>query len=287
MEDGAVIRLRQYGNVAGPRLALSHGNGLAIDGYFAFWKLLLERYELILFDFRNHGQNPLHQFENHNWPQFILDLERIFHAIQDHFGAKRTAGAFHSLSAVGSAMHTQRMGKRWDPLVLFDPPFFPPDSHPVRNLQMLNEDDIGARAERRTPSYADPMDLAKQFSKYLRGWQPEAYEQMARATLRHDEASGKWLLACPREYEAHIFRSNRESKTWTRMANMPVAVKLICADPAAGEQMPTALIGKALAEEAHVEYDFIPGTTHFLQVERPVDCVRSTEEFLERNGFFG
>ncbi len=109
---------------------------------------------------------------------------------------------------------------------------------------MLNEDDIGARAERRTPSYADPMDLAKQFSKYLRGWQPEAYEQMARATLRHDEASGKWLLACPREYEAHIFRSNRESKTWTRMANMPVAVKLICADPAAGEQMPTALIEK-------------------------------------------
>ncbi len=78
MEDGAVIRLRQYGSVAGPRLALSHGNGLAIDGYFAFWKLLLERYELILFDFRNHGQNPLHQFENHNWPQFILDLERIF-----------------------------------------------------------------------------------------------------------------------------------------------------------------------------------------------------------------
>jgi hypothetical protein len=68
---------------------------------------------------------------------------------------------------------------------------------------------------------------------------------------------------------------------------MPVAVKLICADPAAGEQMPTAMIGKALAEEAHVEYDFVPGTTHFLQVERPVECVRSTELFLDHNGFFG
>ncbi|MBV8053733.1 MAG: hypothetical protein JO071_00665, partial [Deltaproteobacteria bacterium] len=37
MDDGAIIRIRQHGNPAGPRLALSHGNGLAIDGYLPFW----------------------------------------------------------------------------------------------------------------------------------------------------------------------------------------------------------------------------------------------------------
>ena len=58
MDDGAIIRIRQHGNPDGPRLALSHGNGLAIDGYLPFWGPLRERYELILFDFRNHGQNP-------------------------------------------------------------------------------------------------------------------------------------------------------------------------------------------------------------------------------------
>lgn len=284
MEDGAVIRLRQHGNPAGPRLALSHGNGLAIDGYFSFWKLLLERYELILFDFRNHGQNPVASLEHHNWRQFTSDLERIFHASQEHFGAKRTAGVFHSLSAVSSAMHTQRMGKRWDPLVLFDPPFFPRDGHPLHALQLGNEDDIAARAERRTPAYSDPMDLAKQFSRYLRGWQPEAYEQMARATLRHDETTGKWVLACPREYEAHIFRSNRDTNIWTQLAHMPTPVKLICADPAGGD--PPALIGKALAEDISLDYDFIPRTTHFLQIERPAECVHATEVFLDRHGFF-
>jgi pimeloyl-ACP methyl ester carboxylesterase len=284
MEDGAVIRLRQHGQAGTPRLVLSHGNGLAIDGYFPFWNLLRDRYELILFDFRNHGQNPLHDFDHHNWHQFIHDLERIFGLIQETFGPRRTAGVFHSLSAVTAAMHTQRMGKRWDPLVLFDPPFYPRDGHPLRELQRTNEDDIAARAGRRTPSYKDPMDLARQFRKYFPRWQPDAYDLMARATLRHD-ASGEWTLACPREYEAHVFRSNRDTSAWTGLAHMPVAVKLICADPAGGEQMPPALIGKAIAEEAPVEYEAIPGTTHFLQIEQPHECVRSMEAFLVRHGF--
>ena len=283
MDDGAIIRIRQHGNPAGPRLALSHGNGLAIDGYLPFWGRLLERYELILFDFRNHGQNPLHDLTQHNWPQFILDLERIFECVQQEFGVKPAAGVFHSLSAVASVMQTQRMGKRWDPLVLFDPPFYPPDGHPIRELQLGNEDDIAARAERRTASYRDPTELALQFQRRFPRWQPEAYELMAQATLRHDKGNRRWVLACPREYEAHIFRSNRETSTWQQMRYMPVAVKLICADPVDGG--PPALIGRALADEALAEYEPIAGTSHFLQIERPQECIRAMEAFLVERGF--
>jgi pimeloyl-ACP methyl ester carboxylesterase len=285
MEDGAIIRVRQHGNPSGPRLALSHGNGLAIDGYLPFWEPLRERYELILFDFRNHGQNPVSAFEHHNWRRFIDDLERIFHFIQETFGPKRTAGVFHSLSAVSSAMHTLRMGKRWDPLVLFDPPFYPRDGHPLRELQRNNEDNIASRAERRSPSFNDPKDLAAQFRRWLPGWRPEAYELMARATLRHDPATGRWLLACPREYEAHVFRSNRETSAWTGLGGLPVAVKLICADPDT-DNGPPARIGKAVAaENPGVEYEAIPHTTHFLQIEKPLECIRAMESFLRAQGF--
>jgi len=282
LDDGAIIRIRQHGNPAGPRLALSHGNGLAIDGYLPFWGRLRERYELVLFDFRNHGQNPLHGFTHHSWPQFIHDLERVFECVQQNLGPKRTAGVFHSLSAVTAVMQTHRRGKRWDPLVLFDPPFYPPDGHPIRELQHGTEDDIASRAERRTLSYDDPMELAGQFQRRLPGWQPEAYELMARATLRYDAGERRWLLACPREYEAHIFRSNRETSTWQHLRDMPVAVKLICADPASG---PPALIGRALAAEASVAYESITGTTHFLQIEQPLDCIRAMEAFLAQHGF--
>ena len=283
MDDSAIIRIRQHGNPSGPRLALSHGNGLATDGYLAFWGRLRERYELIIFDFRNHGQNPLHNFTHHSWPQFIHDLERVFESVQQNLGVKRTAGVFHSLSAVTSVMQTQRMGKRWDPLVLFDPPFYPPDGHPIRELQRGNEDDIAARAERRTPSYNHPLELARQFERRFPQWQPEAYELMARATLRYESSNQRWVLACPREYEAHVFRSNRETSTWQRLRQMPVAVKLICADPAGGG--PPALIGRALAEETSVEYEAITETSHFLQIERPRECIRAMETFLVSQGF--
>jgi pimeloyl-ACP methyl ester carboxylesterase len=283
IEDGAIIRIRQYGNPEGPRLALSHGNGLAIDGYLPFWERLRKRYELMLFDFRNHGQNPLHNFSNHNWPQFIHDLERIFEGINHNFGVKRTAGVFHSLSAVAAVMQSQLMGKRWDPLILFDPPFFPPDGHPIRELQRGTEDDIAARAERRTLSYRDPLELARQFQRRFPQWLPEAYELMARATLRYSSSSRQWELACPREYEAHIFRSNRDTRTWQCMGDMPVAVKLICADPADGAA--TALIGRALAVEAGVDHESIAGTSHFLQIERPQECVRAMEAFLVQQEF--
>jgi len=36
MHDGAIIHVRQHGLAGAPRLVLSHGNGLAIDGYFPF-----------------------------------------------------------------------------------------------------------------------------------------------------------------------------------------------------------------------------------------------------------
>ncbi|MGH7987946.1 MAG: alpha/beta fold hydrolase [Candidatus Binataceae bacterium] len=285
MEGGAIIRLRRHGNPAGPRLALSHGNGLAIDGYFPFWDLLRDRYDLILFDFRNHGENPLSDFAHHNWPQFIRDLERIWLEIGTHFGVKRIAGVFHSLSAVSAATHTQLMGSRWDPLVLFDPPFFPRDGHPLRNVQRTNEDDIASRADRRTPRYPEPAGLAAQLARRFKLWQPAAYELMARATLRPDPVAGDWVLACPREYEAHVFRSNRDASAWAGLAHMPVGVKLICADPSVGDT--PARIGQAIAAEMPVEYEAIEGTTHFLQIERPAQCVRAMEPFLAKYGMVG
>ena len=58
---------------------------------------------------------------------------------------------------------------------------------------------------------------------------------MARATLRHDENSGKWVLACPRDREAHIFETTADPTIWPRMAKLPQPVKLICADPESEE----------------------------------------------------
>ena len=286
MDDGAVIHVRQHGQPGAPRLVLSHGNGLAIDGYLPFWGPLCERYEIVLFDFRNHGRNPLHGPSGHTVPNFAHDMERVWHAIQGNFGHKRSAGVFHSLSAITAIHHTLEMGPRWDALVLFDPPIYPRDGHPLRPLFHADKDDLSARARRRTQRYDDPRLFARQLASLpaFSTWMPEAYELMARATLRYDEAAKDWTLACPRELEAHVFETNADETLWPRMASFGVPVKLICADPELEDVRAPALTSRAMAEELSLEYEAIPGTTHFLQVEQPLECIRAMESFLSKYG---
>jgi pimeloyl-ACP methyl ester carboxylesterase len=287
MDDGAVIIVRQYGNRGGPRLVLSHGNGLAIDGYLPFWQPLCIGYEVFVFDFRQHGRNPSNPAWSHDWPTFIRDMERVWDAIAENFGAKRTAGVFHSMSAICSILHTLECGRRWELLALFDPPLTARDGHPLRSLNQAAKNDLAARAKRRTQSYRTSEDFARQLASIqtFRRWVPESYELMAWATLRYDEGSEQWLLACPRELEARIFGETADPTIWPRMANLPVPVELICADPFAEDAGPPALVGQAMAVELAIEYEYIPDTSHFLQIERPHECIRAVEAFFKRHGF--
>ena len=51
--DGTPITLRRYGNLDGRRIIMSHGNGFAVDAYFPFWSLFLDRFDVVIFDCRN------------------------------------------------------------------------------------------------------------------------------------------------------------------------------------------------------------------------------------------
>ncbi len=287
MEDGAIIMMRQHGVAGAPRLVLSHGNGLAIDGYLPFWRPLCARYEVIVFDFRQHGRNPSNPAWGHGWPVFVRDMEQVWQAINREFGARPAAGVFHSMSAICAILHTLEYGRRWDLLALFDPPFYARDGHPLRTENQAAKNDLAARARRRRQSYSSPDEFARQLASLpaFRRWLPEAYGLMARATLRYDHASNLWVLACPRELEALVFESTADPSIWPRMANLTVPVKLICADPQAVDAGPPALIGRAMASELPIEYEAIPDTSHFLQIERPAECLRATEAFLAKHHF--
>ena len=286
MDDGAIIRVRRHGNPSGPRLVLSHGNGLATNLYLPFWNLLRDRYDLVLCDVRNHGENPLHGGAGHDLPHFVADLETILVGLQREFGAKPIAGVFHSLSGLIAIRHALEHPNRWRALVLFDPPLYPRDGHPLRNAQQNDKDSLSVRARRRTERYKSPDDFAKQLAsnRGFTRWRPEAYALMARATLRPEPATGEWILACPRELEARVFEENRDPSLWVKLGEVKAAVKIIGADPNLEGAGPPALISKAVAEEVPIDYEAIPDTTHFLQIEQPEACVRALESFLAKHG---
>ncbi|MBV9969680.1 MAG: alpha/beta hydrolase, partial [Xanthobacteraceae bacterium] len=131
LEDGARIKVRRHGRAEGPRLFLSHGNGFAIDGYLPFWQHFLSDYDLVVFDFRNHGQNVPVAPANHTYAQLSRDLERVYQAVTARLGGRKSAGIFHSMSGRTAMKHAIDIVFRWDALVLFDPPNVPPLGHPV------------------------------------------------------------------------------------------------------------------------------------------------------------
>ncbi len=288
MPDGAVIRLRRHGNPHGPRLALSHGNGLAINAYLPFWSLLLDRFDVVLFDARNHGENPRHGPQGHDWPSMARDHAVVFQGVRDHFGSKPVAGVFHSLMSVAAIAATLDHGPLWNPLVVIDPPLFPPARHALEEMERTHMIEMALLARRRFDFYPGTDSFAAQLAAraLFARWVPGAHLLFAEATLRHDPVRGVWALRCPKELEARIFETNMNPTLWPRLARFPVRVFLLGADPALPyPQQSPAKLTAALAQEHGLPYRMMPDTTHMLQIERPEESVGIVSSFLADSGF--
>lgn len=283
MSDGAVIRLRQYGRAGGRRLALSHGNGLAINAYLPFWLPLADEFDLVLFDIRNHGENPLHDPAAHNWDRFARDMGEIFTGINAAFGDKPIVGIFHSLSAVAALLHAVNKGAPWTALALFDPPLYPPRDHPLQPLEQADMDARARRARRRPERYDTPEQFAEQLRRgpAFAGWVTGAHRLFAESTLKNDGAAG-WVLRNPRDLEAHVYETNVDPAIWPRVPEVACPVILIGSDPAHPFATPSAPSCKAIHDEHGVDYVMIPDTTHFLQIEKPEACRRALKDFVAR-----
>ena len=285
MSDGARIVLRRHGNPDGPRLAVSHGNGLAIDAYLPFWSLLSERYDLILFDIRNHGLNPLHDASHHVWDRIGQDMDELQVAIGAEFGEKPMTGVFHSLSSVAAVRQVLKAGGSWARLVLFDPPFYPYEGHDLRPVHEEHLSRMERLARRRPENYTDISefsDVLKERPQFSR-WVDGAHDLFAQATLRR-RADGGWELACPRDYEADIFLTNRDGTVWPRLANgMDVDLAIIGADPGLSDSDSSSMVCRALALDVGLPYEFVPDTTHMLQLEAPQACVEALERMIGAN----
>jgi len=284
-KDGATIQLRRYGRKGRTRLVLSHGNGLAINAYAPFWLPLAESYDVVVFDMRNHGENPLHHLADHTWGNFISDIEEVYQGIRTHFGAARTVAAVHSLASVATLGHALRHPDRWDGLCLFDPPIMPPVGHPLHEIQHADMENLAGRALRRQEIYDAPDQLAAQFQRRpsFGRWVPEGADLLARHTLRR-LPDGRWTLRCPPAYESNVFRDNVDPTLFPRLGEIRMPLLIVAGDPESPHTSPAALIAKSAQEMYGIDCAVVPGTTHFLQIEEPQRCRDLLIAFLSRHG---
>jgi pimeloyl-ACP methyl ester carboxylesterase len=249
-----------------------------------FWQLFTPSYDVLVLDFRNHGQNVPVEPSNHNYTQLARDLERIVQAVDARLGRKTTVGIFHSMSGRTAMKHAIEIGWRWDALVLVDPPNVPPVDHPRYAAMEVFERKLTDWALGRRRRFATVDELTNEYlqSRATKGWVQGAHELMARSVLRKSPDGDGYVLTCAPENEAAIYAEALSLNLWPRAAEFGGPVKLIGADPGMKGGPATALTNQALGVENGYDYDFVPGTGHLLQIEKPAECTRLVEAFLAK-----
>ena len=279
VDDDTVIVLRRHGNPDGARLILTHANGLAADLYYPFWSLLADQFDLIVHDLRNHGWNRVGAQVDHNIPTMIRDHDIILESIDQIYGSKPTIGIHHSLTTIVSLLSSS---ERYAALILFDPPIAKHGQSQVDIQEAARKS--AAMTRRRGHRFSSPEEFVEilQVVPIFRRTVPGAHELMARTTLRWSESEQVYMLRCPREYEAQLMEYGRSFFTLVDLDSKACPIKIIGADPTLPQAFLPALDQRwALT----MDYDLIPDTTHFLQWEKPAECVAVTREFIERHGF--
>ncbi len=285
LDDGANIRVRRHGNADGVRLLLTHGNGFAADAYYPYWRHLLQDFDVVVFDFRNHGRNVPVVPPQHSYAQLAGDLERVVQEVGRRLGERPTVGLFHSMSGRTAMKHALEIGWRWDALVLFDPPNVPPPDHAAYAAMAEFEKKLTAWARQRRRRFAAIEELAEEYrqSRAALRWVDGAQELMARAVLRKSPDGDGYELVCDPENEAAIYAEAMTLNLWPRASEFGGPVKLIGADPAMKGAPATAAANAALGRDGGYDYSFVEGAGHLLQIEQPEECVRLTLEFLARH----
>lgn len=283
--DGASIVLRRLHRPGRPRLFLSHGNGFAIGGYRVFWSLLAQHFELVLFDLRNHGENPLHDIDAHTVAAMARDHLEARALADDAFGPRSTIGVFHSISSIAAIVAARDHALAWDALALIDPPLRAPPGHDMSEQGGGLDVTLAQFARGRPERFEDPVILAAQFSVRVgRNWAPGAAMDMARAVTR-PAADGGYELSCPGEYEARIYEQNARVESFAALSALRQPTFIIGADPQAPRAQAPARIGPVAAAAHGLPHEAIAGTSHMLQIEKPAEAAAVLRRRLAALGF--
>ena len=250
-----------------------------MDLYFPFWSLLADDFDLIVYDLRNHGWNPVGPLEEHNLMAYVRDQAAVFEAVDRLFGEKPKTAVLHSLSALAWLLSADGDNQPAAG-ILFDPPVGHKLNQANPEIYDFAFKLTASLLRNRREQFESIADFVENFPyrKVFTHTVPGLFDLAAETLLR--KSGARYVLRCPPAYEAQVMEYALILSSMVDFQALRQPTKVIGADPTIPfSYLPTF----DLHEIMTLEYDFIPETTHFAQLEKPAECAAAVREFLERN----
>jgi pimeloyl-ACP methyl ester carboxylesterase len=274
--DGpAELAAIEFGDPARPLdVIFLHANGFNALTYRQALAPLADRLHILAIDQQGHGRSAQRTAveTRRNW----LDLRDDLVALLDALGGPPVVLSGHSMGGAASMLAAAERPDRVKALALFDPVIM------ARTLAgelgrgerpAVIDSPLAAGARRRRahfPSRAAAVDSYRGRGAF-KTW-PEAALVDYVADGFRDRPDGSVELACAPEWEASNFSAHGHDP-WPALARITMPVVVLRAEHGSTCQLTSRK--PFPPENPDVRVETVPGTTHFLPIERP-DLVRET-----------
>jgi pimeloyl-ACP methyl ester carboxylesterase len=242
-------------------VVFSHANGFNARTYRSILAPLAAEMRILAIDLRGHGATTLPTVieGRDGWAEFRGDL-LAFLAAETH-GPVVLAG--HSMGGTSSLLAAAAEPERVQRLVLLDPVIFPTAADPAE----VHESPLVQGALRRRATFASRQAALEAYTGRgaFKTWSREQIADYVAGGFR-DTPDGEVTLACTPEWEASNFRTHNYDP-YAAFRDSRCAIDIRRAEIAStcrieGHEAELAATGRITVET-------VPGTSHFLPMERP------------------
>jgi pimeloyl-ACP methyl ester carboxylesterase len=251
-----------------PDLVFVHANGFNARAYRTILAPLAADLRILAIDQRGHGATTLTTDRPRtSW----LDLKDDLLAFLDAMQIERVALAGHSMGGTASLLAAAEAPARVRALALLDPVIRSPGLTSPVSREAMEASPMIAGARRRRRGF--PSRAAAVVGYHGRGafrtWTDAQLADYVAAGFR-DLPDGTVELACTPEWEVSNYL-NQDHDSWGAFARSVCPIHILRAEL----DSPGRIDGHTdeLTATGRIRIDTVPGTTHFLPMERP-DLVR-------------
>lgn len=243
-----------------------HANGFNARAYRSILLPLADRLRILAVDQRGHGLSSLAaevSDDRADWYAFRDDLLALLEVLDQ----EPVVLGGHSMGGAASLMAAAEAPHRVKRLALFDPVILPPQAQSSPNAGEIRESPLVQGALRRRAVFDSHQAVEDSYRGrgIFKSWSDEALHDYVGDGFKTAPEGGV-TLTCTPAWEASNFISQRHD-TWNCFTRSQCPIRIVRAETGSTCRVDGHI--EALTASGRIRIETIPGTTHFLPMERP------------------